>query len=127
MHLDCQLDAAGAVTNPNDDLNTTRVTRHLLLPAQVRRGLISHFSTTAVSTPDCIRRRPAPGVITSANGSPDTKGWIVEVNYLPWLNTKLSLQYTTYDLVQWRQQNYDGFGRNASANGSTYLLLWLTF
>ena len=23
--------------------------------------------------------------------------------------------------------NYDGFGRNASANDSTYLLLWLSF
>ena len=23
--------------------------------------------------------------------------------------------------------NYDGFGRSASANDSTYLLLWLTF
>ena len=23
--------------------------------------------------------------------------------------------------------NYDGFGRNASANGSTYLLIWLNF
>jgi hypothetical protein len=66
-------------------------------------------------------------VITSANGSPDTRGWIAELNYLPWLNTKLSLQFTKYTQFNGGDSNYDGFGRNASANGSTYLLLWLTF
>ena len=66
-------------------------------------------------------------MITSANGSPDTKGWIGELDYLPWLNTKLSLQYTTYTQFNGGSSNYDGFHRNASANGSTYLLLWLTF
>jgi hypothetical protein len=66
-------------------------------------------------------------VITSANGSPDTRGWIAELNYLPWLNTKLSLQFTKYTQFNGGDSNYDGFGRNAAANGSTYLLLWLTF
>jgi hypothetical protein len=66
-------------------------------------------------------------VITSANGSPDTKGWIAELNYLPWLNTKISLQFTAYSEFNGAGRNYDGLGRNASANGSTYLLLWFAF
>ncbi len=63
----------------------------------------------------------------SANGNPDTRGWIVEANYLPWLNTKITLQYTAYTQFNGGSSNYDGFGRNASANGTTYLLAWLNF
>lgn len=125
MRLDASF-AAGATTNPSDNLTTTR----LIGTYYFRRkygGSISHFSTTGSVDPGLYPAGPAPGVITSANGSPDTRGWIAELNYLPWLNTKLSLQYTTYTQFNGGNSNYDGFGRNASANGSTYLLLWLTF
>lgn len=129
IHESMQLDAsfaAGAVTNPKDDLTTTRVTGTYYFRRKFG-GSISHFSTTGSVDTGLYPAGPTPGVITSANGSPDTKGWIVEANYLPWLNTKLSLQYTTYTQFNGGSNNYDGFGRNASANGSTYLLLWLTF
>jgi hypothetical protein len=129
IHESMQLDAsfaAGAVTNPKDDLTTTR----LIGTYYYRRkfgGSISHFSTTGSVDSGLYPAGPAPGVITSANGSPDTRGWILEANYLPWLNTKLSLQYITYSQFNGGNNNYDGFGRDASANGSTYLLLWLAF
>jgi hypothetical protein len=125
MHLDASF-AAGAVTNPTDSLTTTRV----IATYYFRRkwgGSISHFATTGSSDSGLYPAGPAPGVITSANASPDTRGWIVEANYLPWLNTKLSLQYITYDQFNGGSSNYDAFGRNASGNGSTYLLLWLAF
>jgi hypothetical protein len=129
IHESMQLDAsfaAGAVTNPKDDLTTTR----LIGTYYYRRkfgGSISHFSTTGSVDTGLYPAGPAPGVVTSANGSPDTRGWILEANYLPWLNTKLSLQYITYSQFNGGNSNYDGFGRDASANGSTYLLLWLAF
>lgn len=129
IHESMQLDAsfaAGAVTNPKDDLTTTRVTGTYYFRRKFG-GSISHFSTTGSVDTGLYPGGPSPGVITSANGSPDTKGWIIEANYLPWLNTKLSLQYTTYTEFNGGSNNYDGFGRNASANGSTLLLLWLTF
>ncbi len=129
IHESMQLDAsfaAGAVTNPKDDLSTTRVTGTYYFRRKFG-GSISHFSTTGSVDTGLYPGGPSPGVITSANGSPDTKGWIIEANYLPWLNTKLSLQYTTYTEFNGGSNNYDGFGRNASANGSTFLLLWLTF
>jgi hypothetical protein len=118
--------AVGAVSNPRDDLTTIRVTGTYYYHRKLGAS-ISHFATTGSTDPGLYPAAPAPGVITSANGSPDTKGWIGELNYLPWLNTKLSLQYTTYTQFNGGSSNYDGFGRNASANGSTYLLLWLTF
>jgi hypothetical protein len=118
--------ADGATTNPSDSLTTTRVIGTYYFRRKYG-GSISHFSTTGSVDAGLYPAGPAPGVITSANGSPDTKGWVAELNYLPWLNTKLSLQYTTYTQFNGGNSNYDGFGRNASANGSTYLLLWLTF
>ena len=68
-----------------------------------------------------------PGVITSANGAPDTRGWIAEVNYLPWLNTKISAQYTRYTKFNGGSTNYDGVGRSASGNDTWYLLLWFAY
>ena len=68
-----------------------------------------------------------PGVVTSANGSPDTRGFIGEVNYLPWLNVQLSLQYTHYMKFNGGTTNYDGLGRNASDNDTLYLLLWFAY
>jgi hypothetical protein len=129
IHESMKLDASFAaltVTNPSDDLTTTRVIGTYYFRRKYG-GSISHFSTSGSNDTGLYPAGAAPGVITSANGSPDTRGWIAEVNYLPWLNTKLTLQYTTYDQFNGGNINYDGFGRNAAANGSTYLLLWLTF
>jgi hypothetical protein len=50
-----------------------------------------------------------------------------ELNYLPWLNVKLSLQYTHYSKFNGGSTNYDGFGRNASDNDTLYLLLWFAY
>ena len=65
--------------------------------------------------------------MTSANGSPDTRGLIGEVNYLPWLNVKLSLQYTHYMKFNGAAGDYDGLGRSASDNDTLYLLLWFAY
>jgi len=59
--------------------------------------------------------------------SPDSRGYVAEVNYLPWLNTKLQLQYVAYDKFNGGKQNYDGAGRNASDNNTLYLLGWVLF
>jgi len=125
MHLDASY-LAGASTNPTDHLNTTRVTGTYYFRRKFGAA-ISHFSTTGSVDTGLYPAGPAPGVITSANGSPDTRGWVAELNYLPWLNTKLTLQYTRYGLFNGGKLNYDGFGRDAAANDSTYLLVWVAF
>ena len=66
-------------------------------------------------------------MITSANGSPDTRGWIGELDYVPWLNVKVAAQYTWYNKFNGSSNNYDGLGRNASANNTLYLLLWFAY
>ncbi|MGO9037406.1 MAG: hypothetical protein ACLPQI_17880 [Steroidobacteraceae bacterium] len=66
----------------------------------------------------------ATGVINSANGNPATDAWVTELMYAPWLNLKIVLQYTHYTKFLGASSNYDGVGRNASDNDTTYLLAW---
>jgi hypothetical protein len=129
IHESMRLNAsyvAGVSANPTDGLNTTRFDATYYFRRKFG-ATISHFATTGSVDPGLYAAGSAPGVITSANGSPDTTGWIAELNYLPWLNTKLSLQYTHYDQFNGGSVNYDGFDRNAGANDTTFLLLWLAF
>ena len=64
------------------------------------------------------------GVVNSANGNPTTDAWITELMWAPWLNLKIVLQYTHYTKFLGATSDYDGVGRNASDNDTTYLLLW---
>jgi hypothetical protein len=129
IHEAMQLDAsfaAGASENPNNVLTTLRFNANYYYRRKYG-GTLSLFSTTGSVDNLLYPAGAAPGVVTSANGSPDTKGWIAEFNYLPWLNTKVSAQYTAYNKFNGGGANYDGFGRSASSNNTAYVLLWLVF
>jgi hypothetical protein len=136
IHEDMTLDAtfaAGGSANPSNSLNTTRLWATYYYRRRIG-GTIGHFQTTgttdALLYPTAMpatATTPATLVTTSANGSPQTEGWIAEVNYLPWLNVKLSAQYTAYSKFNGGSSNYDGAGRNASGNNTLYLLLWFAY
>lgn len=73
----------------------------------------------------------------SANDSPNSAGWIGEVNYVPfarggpsfwpWLNLKLGLQYIYYNKFNGGRDNFDGAGRNAHDNNTLFGFVWLAF
>lgn len=127
MTLDASF-AAGASVNPSDNLTTTRFWATYYYRRRIG-GTLGFFSTTGSADSGLYPGTApgTPGVITSANGAPDTRGWIAEVNYLPWLNVKLSAQYTAYSKFNGAGTNYDGVGRNASDNNAFYLLLWFAY
>jgi hypothetical protein len=125
MTLDASF-ATGASANSSDDLTTLRINATYYFRRKIG-ATVGHFATTGSVDPELYSPGSAPGVTTSAKGAPDTKGWIAELNYLPWLNTKLSLQYTRYTEFNGSTTNYDGFGRNASDNNAVYALAWLAF
>ncbi len=60
-------------------------------------------------------------------GRPNSSWGNVEVNYLPWLNVKLGLQYTAYMKFNGATSNYDGLNRNASDNNMIYGYVWIAF
>ncbi len=70
----------------------------------------------------------APGAITgSANGNPKSAGYIANLSVFPWQNLDLAFQYTGYTSFNGGSTNYDGSGRDASANNSVYLLARFMF
>jgi hypothetical protein len=131
IHESQTLDASyvtGVSANPSDNLSTSRLWATYYYRRRLG-GTVEYFSTTG-STDSGLYPATAPGdpgVVTSASGSPDTRGWMAEVNYLPWLNVKLSAQYTWYSKFNGGGTNYDGVGRNASGNNALYLLLWIAY
>jgi hypothetical protein len=73
----------------------------------------------------------------AADGSSNSDGWISELDYYPFnrggpsfwreLGLKFALQYTYYSRFDGAVTNYDGFGRNASANNTLLLYSWTAF
>ena len=70
----------------------------------------------------------APGALIGFSGNqPNTDGFTLEFSYLPWFNTRFSIQYINYNKFNGASDNYDGFQRKASDNNSIYLLGWIMF
>ena len=118
----------GGSANRQDMLNTTRAWASYYYRRRYGAQL-GWFATTG--TRDSVLY-PAnvpggAGVLTSANSSPDSNGLMGQVDYLPWLNVKLALQYTHYNRFNGGTVNYDGAGRNASDNDTVYVVLWYAF
>jgi hypothetical protein len=63
----------------------------------------------------------------STNGSPNSNGYVLEMDYLPKRDIRLVLQYTGYNKFNGAKSNYDGLGRDASDNNSLFALLWVMF
>ncbi len=70
----------------------------------------------------------APGSVGgSASGSPNSTGYIVELDYAPIQYLRVMLQYTAFTRFNGGNRNYDGAGRNARDNNMLFLNLWVAF
>ena len=126
IHEKQQLDASYLnqfTANASNTLKTWKIVGEYSYQRMIG-GSLGFFDTTGST--DTILYAQAP-VTGSLNNSPDSRGSIMEVNYLPWLNTKLQLQYVRYSKFNGLGTNYDGAGRNASDNDTVYALIWLNF
>jgi hypothetical protein len=88
-------------------------------------GYVQAFSTTG--TADSTLYAAGTQVLGSASGKPNTQGYLFELNFLPWLNTKLGAQYTVYTRFNGRADNYDGFSRHAHDNNTVFVYVWTAF
>jgi len=87
-------------------------------------GTAGYFNVTGTADPLLFAQAPVSG---SANGSPGSDGYLLNVAWWPQQNIGLTLQYTGYLKFNGAGTNYDGAGRNASANNSTYLMARFVF
>lgn len=113
----------GLVSNPNGTLRTLRANVHYYFQRKWGGGL-EYFQTSG-STDD-LRYNTGDAVMGSASGSPNSKGYITELNYLPIQNVKLALRYTAYRQFNGASTDYMP-GRNASDNNNLFLLGWILF
>jgi hypothetical protein len=113
----------GTAANRSDNLDTFGVN----VSYYYRRrygGTLGYFSTWGDR--DRLLYAPDP-VDGSRTGKPNSDGWIAELDYVPWPNVKLSLQYVGYNKFNGASSNYDGAGRDASDNNTLYANLWINF
>jgi len=126
MHESQTLDAAvasGGAANVDNNLTTFRLNA-TYYPTQLLGVTGGYFQTTGSTDAVLYPANPVDG---SANGSPKTTGFLGEVDFNPWENTRVGLQYTGYSKFNGGGTNYDGNGRNASSNNTLFLFLWMAF
>lgn len=109
--------------NPVDRLTTLRLKGTYYFQRKYGATL-AYFSTTGDADPGLY----GPGSVGgSNNGSPNSRGYIVELNYVPIQYIRLMLQYTGYNKFNGARDNYDGAGRNASDNNTLFLNVWAAY
>ena len=82
------------------------------------------FDITGTADPILFAQAPVAG---SANGSPGSDGYLLNLGWWPIQNVGLTAQYTGYLKFNGAKTNYDGAGRDASANNSIYLMARFVF
>ena len=78
-------------------------------------GSLSYFSTTGSS--DAV-------LYPDAASNPDTRGWVPELFWTPVQNVRVGAQYFHFRRYHGSAANYDGAGRNPSANNTMFVYVW---
>jgi hypothetical protein len=115
--------AAGGSANAKNTLKVLRLNASYY-PRQWLGVSGGYFDTRGSTDAGLYAPDPVDG---SASGSPKTNGFIGEVDFNPWENTRLGVQYTGYSNFNGGKTDYDGSGRNASGNNTLYAFTWLAF
>jgi hypothetical protein len=116
--------AQGLTANQNDTLNTTSVKATYYYEHQY--GVtVSRFSSGGSA--DALLY-PSGAVSGSGSGSPDSRGYVAELDYLPLQNVRLMLQYVAYSTFNGGRAGYDGAtARSPRDNNSLFFNLWVAF
>ncbi len=115
--------ADGSSANASDNLSTVRVAGTYYYQRKYGAAL-GVFSTSGTADAGLYGADPVFG---SGSGSPNSHGWVGELDYVPYQNVKLLTQYVRYLKFNGGSGNYDGAGRSARDNSTLYVLCWLAF
>jgi hypothetical protein len=107
--------------NPNDTLKTFKI-KGTYYHDRKYGGTLAYFSTTGSADAGLYGTNAAGNANT-----PNSAGYIAELDYLPIQNVRLMLQYTGYNKFDGAKSNYDGNGRNASDNNTLFFNIWVAF
>ncbi|HEV2387407.1 MAG TPA: hypothetical protein VGS20_09145 [Candidatus Acidoferrales bacterium] len=115
--------ALGGAAQPGHHLNTFLANGEYHFGNRFS-GTLGWFNVTG--TPDPLLYA-STAVTGSANGDPRSSGYILNGSWWAMQNIDLAVQYTGYLRFNGGRINYDGFGRDAGANNSIYLLARFIF
>jgi hypothetical protein len=116
--------AQGLTANPTDNLSSIRL-KATYYYDHMYGITLSSFSLKGSA--DTGLYAPAP-VTGSFNGKPNSKGYVVELDYVPVQNIRLMMQYTAYTQFNGGGWGYDGVtARKPSDNNTLFFNLWLAY
>ena len=115
--------AVGAAAVVSHHLNTAQANVEYHFGTRVS-ATAGYFDVTGTADPLLFASAPVSG---SANGSPQSNGYLLNLSWWPQQNIDLAFQYTGYLRFNGAQKNYDGAGRAANGNNSVYLLARFVF
>ena len=139
FHGDHTVTAAGLYVDEQQTLNGTYAgggasNLHNSLQSLNIKGSYWYRTTYGVTLAAFADNGSSDVTLYGNNGSPNTQGGIVELDYSPfgqstswhqpWANLRVGLQYTLYTRFSGLVHNVDGAGRNASDNNTLYVYLW---
>ena len=113
----------GGAGFPRHHLNTLQANAEYHFGTKLS-GTVGYFNVHGTPDPILFPQEPVSG---SANGDPRSSGYILNLSWWPEQNVDLAVQYTGYQRFNGLQTNYDGAGRNASANNTLYILARFVF
>jgi hypothetical protein len=114
--------ANGGSSNPINKLNEFKLKGSYLYNRKYGATL-AYFQTKG-SADDTLYTNLNNGWVYS---KPDNRGYIAELDYNPWTNVRMALQYTGYTKIDGSSSNYDGTGRKASDNNTLFFNTWFAF
>jgi hypothetical protein len=115
--------AGGAAAVVGHHLNTAQASVEYHLGNRVS-ATAGYFDVTGTADPLIFAPAPVAG---SANGSPQSNGYLLNLSWWPQQNIDLAFQYTGYLRFNGAGTNYDGDGRDANGNNSVFLLARFVF
>ncbi len=107
--------------NKHDHINTFKAKASYLYNRKYG-ATVSYFTTTGSNDPVAF---------DNGNGNPitkpDTRGYMMELDYNPLTNVRFALQYTGYTKIDGSSHNIDGNGRKARDDNTLFLNTWFAF
>ncbi|MDA8233170.1 MAG: hypothetical protein M0006_17705 [Magnetospirillum sp.] len=118
--------SAGNATNTHDNVNWFEAVGSYWYQRKIGGSVA--FTKQWGSNDAALYGNSLANFTSSINGSPDTQWETLELDYLPWLNTKLMLQYNIYNEVMGGSTfNQGGRIRSAMDNNTLMAGMWVAF
>ena len=116
--------ANGDVSNPTDKLYSWRA-KGTYFYRNRYGGSLQYFNLHGTTDP--VLYGSTDPVSGNVQGSPTTRGWVAELDWLPVQYARVGLQYWWYNRFNGANSNYDGNDRSAGNNNTLFLYVWAAY